>query len=277
VNLAALEARMRAVSEQFDKSVERKAKGPKFIDFKKPGKYVVRVLPSCNYPIDVRWFRKSGAKYLINVVTPDRQDIVQTAEVPQTFIKFLRVFQDMVNQLFCDPQHGNLIAFEAFPNANGFGNDYKIIKQQPMPTNFTAEQIPDLDELKAAIDDIKPVWVSSGSLAAPLAGVTPAINTSGFSDPFAAFAASPAINTTPVAPVAGPAIDGSAINASGVNAQFAAAHAAAAPAAPPAPAAASPVSGISDTDAARLKAQLLAMVGQGSAKAKARALRPVRP
>src|SRR4051794_11666976 len=92
---AALEARMRAVSEQFDKSVERKAKGPEFINFKKPGKYVVRVLPSRNYPVDVRWFRKLGRHFIINVVTPDRRDVVQTAKVPQRFIKFLRVFQDI--------------------------------------------------------------------------------------------------------------------------------------------------------------------------------------
>jgi hypothetical protein len=258
VNLAALKLRMRAVSIQFDNSVERKVKKPEFINFTKPGKYVVRVLPSRNYPIDVRWFRKLGRHFIINVVTPDKQDIVQTAKVPQRFIKFLRTFQDMVNQLFCDPQHGNLIAFEAFPNANGFGNDYKILKQQPMPTNFTAEQIPDLDELlKLAIDDIKPVCILSGSLAAPLAGVTPAINASGVNAQFAAAHAA-------AAPAAAP-------SANPVSAQ------AAAPAAPPAAPAATPVGGISDADAAALQAKLLAMVGQGSARAKARTLRPVRP
>jgi hypothetical protein len=134
----------------------------------------------------------------------------------------------MVNQLFCDPQHGNLIAFEAFPNANGFGNDYKIIKQQPMPTNFTAEQIPDLDELlKAVIDDIKPVWVFSGNLAASLAGATPATN---------AFN----ISARPVANVSAPGGSGAAA---------------------PAPVAApTPIRGISDAEAEALKAQLLAMV-----------------
>jgi hypothetical protein len=102
-------------------------------------------------------------------VTPDRQDVVQTAEVPQTFIKFLRTFQDMVNILFCDPTHGNLIAFEAFPAANGFGNDYKILKQQPMPTSFTGEQIPDLDEvLKVAIKKVKPMSAFTGNPVAPL-------------------------------------------------------------------------------------------------------------
>jgi hypothetical protein len=250
VNPAALEARMRAVSEQFDKSVERKAKGPEFIDFTKPGKYVVRVLPSRNYPADVRWFRKLGRHFIINVVTPDKQGIVQTAKVPQRFIKFLRTFQDMVNQLFCDPQHGNLIAFEAFPNANGFGNEYKILKQQPMPTNFSGKQIPDLDKLKAAIDDIKPVSAFTGNLLSPLAVTGPAPGT-GFqaAGGFCAPAADPSTTAT---------------KASGVNAQFAAAHAGAAPAAPPAPAAATPVSvGISDAEAERLKAQLLAMVAQG--------------
>jgi hypothetical protein len=245
VSVADLEARMRAVSKQFDKSVERKAKGPEFINFTKPGKYIVRVLPSRNYPVDVRWFRKLGRHFIINVVTPDKQGVVRTAKVPQRFIKFLRTFQDMVNQLFCDPTHGNLIAFEAFPAANGFGNDYKIIKQQPMPTTWAGDQIPDLDELlKAAIDDIKPVSAFSGNLVAPLAGATPATNAfsvraypakapdpstkaSGVNDPFAAFA-----NWVPTPPPA--------------------AHAAAA---------STPASGISDADAKALEAKLLAMVG----------------
>ena len=145
VSLADLEARMRAISEAFDKSTERKVKGPEFINFTKPDQYVIRVLPSRNYPNDLMWFRKIGrhfikpegtsgmlfacdyhtegtpcpickavktatggpdgalkdvaigkfgkgsakssAKYLINVVTSDRPDIVQTAEVPQSFIK----------------------------------------------------------------------------------------------------------------------------------------------------------------------------------------------
>ena len=100
---------------------------------------------------------------------------MQTAEVPQRFIKFLRTFQDMVNMLFCDPQHGNLLAFEALPAANGFGNEYKIIYQLPMPTNFSGEQVPDLDELlKAAIGDIKPMAAFTGNLAAPLAATGPA-------------------------------------------------------------------------------------------------------
>jgi hypothetical protein len=350
---------MRAVSEQFDKSVERKAKGPKFIDFKKPGKYVVRVLPSRNYPNDLQWFRKldrhfskpegtsdmlfnsgdhtcdapcpiykaikavvdsilndiaarkfgkgmakSSAKYLINVVTPDKPDVVQTAEVPQKFIKFLRTFQETVNMLFCDPTHGNLIAFEAFPAANGFGNEYKILKQQPMPTNFSGKQIPDLDKLlKAAIDDIRPVSAFTGNLLAPLAATSPAPGT-GFQAPGGFTAPAP----TPAAPAADafagfaaatPATSGAAASAMAATAQaaasppadpstkaaglsdpfatfasnvpappvidgtFAAIHAAAAPAAPPAFVVASPVSGISDADAARLKAQLLAMIGQG--------------
>jgi hypothetical protein len=228
---AQLEARMRAQSEAFDKSTAPRAKGPEFINFNKPGNYVIRVLPSRKYPADVQWFRKLGRHFIINVVTSDKQNVVQTAKVPQRFIKFLRTFQDMVNMLFCDPKHGNLIAFEAFPAANGFGNEYKMLKQHPMPEDFTGEQIPDLDELlKAAIDDIKSVSAFTGNLAAPLTATGPAPGTgfqvpggfatpsttatglsaqaSGFSDPFAAFAASPAINTTLVAPTAGPVIDG---------------------------------------------------------------------
>jgi hypothetical protein len=110
-----------------------------------------------------------GRHFIINVVTSDKQNVVQTAKVPQRFIKFLRTFQDMVNMLFCDPKHGNLIAFEAFPAANGFGNEYKMLKQHPMPEDFTGEQIPDLDELlKAATSALV------GNLAAPLAAAAPA-------------------------------------------------------------------------------------------------------
>jgi len=274
-----LEARMRAVSEQFDKSIKRKAKGPEFINFTKPGEYTIRVLPSRNYPTDVQWFRKldchfikpaktgtdgpdgvledvaagkigkgsakSNTKYLINVITLDKSRIVQTAKVPQRFIKFLRTFQDMVNMLFCDPTHGNLITFEVFRAANGFGNDYKIIRHHPWSTNFSRKRIPDLDVLlKAAIDHIKPISAFTGNLAAPLAGVTPATN---------AFD----VSAQPVANVSAPGGFGAAA---------------------PAPVAApTPIRGISDADAERLKAQLLAMVGQGSARAKARTLRPVRP
>jgi hypothetical protein len=366
-----LEARMRAVSEQFDKSVERKAKKPEFINFNKPGNYVIRVLPSRNYPADVQWFRKldrhfikpesnsdmlfargyqphdtlyplykaikaatdgvqkdvaigkfgkgsakSSAKYLINVVTPDKQDIVQTAEVPQRFIKFLRTFQDMVNMLFCDPQHGNLLAFEAVPAANGFGNEYRIIYQLPMPTNFSGEQVPDLDELlKAAIGDIKPMAAFTGNLVAPLAATGPAPG--GFQAPApasiapAGFGAAapvpPAASATNAfgvsapsndAPFAGPfvqaptaaAFGGFAATTQAAAAQQAAAPATAsdsfAPSGPVAPPAANPattgsagsasVRGISDAEAEALKARLLAMIARDKARKKAGALKPVR-
>lgn len=337
-NLVDLEARMRIISEQFDKSVG-KSKGPEFINFNKPGKYVIRVLPSRNYPADVQWFRKlsrdsikfedtsgilfgcgchnhdtpcliykavkaamdnilkevaagkfdkgsakSSAKYIINVVTLDKQDIIQTAEVPQSFIKFLRTFQDMANMLFCDPQHGNLLAFEVTPAANGFGNEYKMLKQQLMPSTFSGEQIPDLDELlKAAI---------GGNLAAPLAAMGPATGANfsieaappaatssigGFAaaptavmDYFAGFAAAPAAVADPFAGfiASNPAILAAQASASGeaVN------RSAATPAA-------SPARRISDADAADLQAKLLEMETREKVKEKVKkagALKPVR-
>ncbi len=258
VNLADIKARMRIISEEFDKSIERKAKGPEFVSFSKPGKYIVRVLPSRNYPVDVQWFRKLDRYFIINVVTPDKQNVVQTAKVPQAFIKFLRTFQDMVNQLFCDPQHGNLIAFEAVPAANGFGNEYKILRQQPTPTGFSGEQIPDLDELqKSAIDDMnmKPTSAFTVNLAALFAAPAPPPT----ADPFAAFAlalpaaAAPAAND---APSAGPFVQAPA----------------------PAPVATpTSICGISDAEAAALKAKLLAMTAGDKTRDKTQALRPVRP
>ena len=204
VTFADIKARMRAVSEQFDKSIERKAKGPEFINFNKPGKYVVRALPSRNYPDDVRWFRKLDRHFIINVVTPDKQNVVQTAKVPQTFIKFLRTFQDMVNQLFCDPTHGNLIAFEAFRPPTASATSTRSCSQHPMPTGFSGEQIPDLDELlKAAIDDMQAgVSAFTGNLAAPLAATGQA--SCGFTattQPLPPFAAALACSCCPLPPL----------------------------------------------------------------------------
>jgi hypothetical protein len=238
------EAHMEAVAEQFDKSVERKATRPEFINFNKHGLYVIRVLPSRNYLADFQWFRKLGkgsprprSRYIINVVMPNKRDIVQTAEVPQTFIKFLRTFQNMVNMLFCDPEYGSLIVFEVVPAANGFGNEYKMLKHQPMPVNFSREQTPDLDELlKAATGGIKPMSAFSGNLASPIAAINPA----------------PTGLSGPAAPPAAPADFGR-------FGGFAAARAQAAAATP----AASPARSISDAEAADLQARLLAMVGQG--------------
>jgi hypothetical protein len=178
---ANLEARMRAQSEAFDKSTAPRAKGPEFINFNKPGNYVIRVLPSRNYPADVQWFRKLDRHFIINVVTSDKQNVVQTAKVPQRFIKFLHTFQDMVNMLFCDPTHGNLITFKAFPATKGFGNEYKMLEQHPMPEDFTGGQIPDLDELlKAATSALV------SNLTAPLAAAPETPPVGGISDADAA-------------------------------------------------------------------------------------------
>jgi hypothetical protein len=314
VNLVDLEARMRIISEQFDKSVD-KSKKLEFITFNKPGRYVIRVLPSRNYPADVQWFRKlsrdsikfedtsgilfgcgyhnhdtpcpiykavkaamdnilkevaagkfgkgsakSSAKYIINVVTPDKQDIVQTAEVPQSFIKFLRTFQSMVNMLFCDPTHGNLIAFEVTPAANGFGNDYKMLKQQPMPSTFSGEQIPDLDELLKAAFGV--------NLAAPPAAMGPALGAD-FSIQAAPPAAPAAADDPFTAYVASiPAILAAQASASGE----AVSRSAATPAA-------SPARRISDADAADLQAKLLEMETREKVKEKVKkagTLKPVR-
>jgi hypothetical protein len=48
---AQLEARMRAQSEAFDKSTAPRAKGPEFINFNKPGNYVIRFPPRRCQPI----------------------------------------------------------------------------------------------------------------------------------------------------------------------------------------------------------------------------------
>lgn len=176
---------------------------------------------------------KSSAKYLINVVMPDKPTEVQIAEVPKSFIKFLRTFQDMVNLMFFDPQAGNVLVFDATPAANGFGCDYKIVQHKPMPVSFTGEQIPDLDEvLKELIEsNYKPLSSFTGNLKAPLGAPAAAAAPAGFqgtldsnpnpfaaaaptpapaADPFGAFAAAPAPAapaTAPVAPAPAPAAD----------------------------------------------------------------------
>jgi hypothetical protein len=180
----------------------------------------------------------------------------------------------MVNMLFCDPTHGNLIAFEVTPAANGFGNDYKMLKQQPMPSTFSGEQIPDLDELlKAAI---------GVNLAAPPAAMGPALGAdfsiqaappaapAAVADPFAGFAAAPAAVDGPfTAYVASiPAILAAQASASGE----AVSRSAATPAA-------SPARRISDADAADLQAKLLEMETREKVKEKVKkagTLKPVR-